>query len=118
VAEPLYGHLRHVYVAETDAQARSEARSALSRWFDSFNHLWLRDRGEEFWPSDVEAFAAEGFLVAGSPTTVQQQLRECLPEWGGNYFAGVFAFGSLPPDRSLRSMDLFATEVIPGLLDA
>jgi alkanesulfonate monooxygenase SsuD/methylene tetrahydromethanopterin reductase-like flavin-dependent oxidoreductase (luciferase family) len=118
VAEPLYGHLRHVYVAETDAQARSEARSALARWFDSFNHLWLRDRGEEFWPSDVEAFAAEGFLVAGSPTTVQQQLRECLPEWGGNYFAGVFAFGSLPAEKSLRSMDLFATEVIPGLLDA
>jgi alkanesulfonate monooxygenase SsuD/methylene tetrahydromethanopterin reductase-like flavin-dependent oxidoreductase (luciferase family) len=115
VAEPLYGHARHVYVAETDAEARSEAKSALAKWFDSFNHIWLRDRGEEFWPSDPEAFTAAGFLVAGSPDTVRRQLRECLPAWGGNYFVGVFAFGNLSPEKSLRSMDLFAREVIPGL---
>jgi alkanesulfonate monooxygenase SsuD/methylene tetrahydromethanopterin reductase-like flavin-dependent oxidoreductase (luciferase family) len=115
VAEPLYGHARHVYVANTHAQARTEAMSALRRWFDSFNHLWLRDRGEEYWPSDLEAFAREGYLVAGSPATVREQLRECLPVWGGNYFLGAFAFGSLTREQSLRSLDLFAREVIPGL---
>ena len=115
VAEPLYGHARHVYVAETDAQARLEAKSALAKWFESFNHVWLRDKGEEYWPSDVEAFASEGFLVAGSPDTVRRQLRECLPEWGGNYFVGAFAFGDLTGEKSLRSLDLFAREVIPGL---
>jgi hypothetical protein len=59
---------------------------------------------------------AGGFLVAGSPATVLRQLRECLPQWGGNYFVGVFAFGDLPPEKSLRSMELFAREVIPGLV--
>jgi len=115
VAEPLYGHVRHVYVADTDAQARSEARSALATWFESFNHVWLRDRGEEYWPSDIDAFEAEGFLVAGSPETVRRQLADCLPQWGGNYFVGAFAFGSLAGEKSLRSLDLFAREVIPGL---
>ena len=115
VAEPLYGHVRHLYVADTDAQARSEARSALARWFESFNHVWLRDRGEEYWPSDIDAFEAEGFLVAGSPETVRRQLADCLPQWGGNYFVGAFAFGSLAGEKSLRSLDLFAREVIPGL---
>jgi len=115
VAEFLYGYVRHVYVVETDVQARLEAKSALAKWFESFNHLWLRDRGEEYWPSDVEAFASEGFLVAGSPDTVRRQLRECLPEWGGNYFVGAFAFGNLAGEKSRRSLDLFAREVIPGL---
>jgi alkanesulfonate monooxygenase SsuD/methylene tetrahydromethanopterin reductase-like flavin-dependent oxidoreductase (luciferase family) len=118
VAEPLYGHVRHIYVAETDAKARSEATAALAKWFDSFNMIWLRDRGEEFWPSDTEAFTAEGFLVAGSPATVLRQLRVCLPQWGGNYFVGVFAFGNLAAEKSLRSMDLFAREVIPGLVES
>jgi alkanesulfonate monooxygenase SsuD/methylene tetrahydromethanopterin reductase-like flavin-dependent oxidoreductase (luciferase family) len=118
VTEPLYGHARHVYVAETDAQARAEATAALARWFESFNHLWLRDRGEEYWPSDLEAFAAEGYLVAGSPVAVRQQLQDCLPGWGGNYFVGAFAFGDLTREQSLRSLDLFAREVIPGLLAA
>jgi alkanesulfonate monooxygenase SsuD/methylene tetrahydromethanopterin reductase-like flavin-dependent oxidoreductase (luciferase family) len=116
VSEPLYGHVRHVCVAETDAEARSAAASALAKWFDSFNWIWVRDRGEEFWRSDPEAFMAGGFLVAGSAATVLRQLRECLPQWGGNYFVGVFAFGDLPPERSIRSMDLFAREVIPGLV--
>jgi alkanesulfonate monooxygenase SsuD/methylene tetrahydromethanopterin reductase-like flavin-dependent oxidoreductase (luciferase family) len=115
VSEPLYGHVRHVCVAETDAEARSAAMPALAKWFESFNHVWVRDRGRENWPSDLEAFEAAGFLVTGSPTTVRRRLAECLAEWGGNYFVGVFAFGSLSAEQSLRSIDLFASEVIPGL---
>lgn len=115
VAEPLYGHARHIYVAETDAEARAEAMAALARWFESFNYLWLRDRGEEYWPSDLEAFVEAGYLVAGSPSTVRRLLGEHLPRWGGNYFLGAFAFGSLTRDQSLRSLDLFAREVIPRL---
>ncbi|MBO0701564.1 MAG: LLM class flavin-dependent oxidoreductase [Candidatus Dormibacteraeota bacterium] len=115
VAEPLYGHARHVYVAETDAQARAEAMPALARWFESFNHLWLRERGEEYWPVDLERFAEEGYLLAGSPATVRRRLQECLPAWGGNYFLGAFAFGNLTREQMLRSLDLFGREVIPGL---
>ena len=114
VADPLYGHARHIYVAETDEGARAEAMPALARWFESFNYLWLRDRGEEYWPSDPEGFAEQGYLVAGSPATVRGRLRECLPVWGGNYFLGAFAFGNLTREQSLRSLDLFTREVIPG----
>ncbi len=115
VPEPLYGHARHVYVAETDTQARAEAMPALARWFESFNYLWLRDRGEEYWPSDLEAFAEQGYLIAGSPATVRRRLQEYLAMWGGNYFVGAFAFGSLTREQSLRSLELFTRGVIPGL---
>ena len=46
---------------------------------------------------------------------MRRQLADCLPQWGGNYFVGAFAFGSLAGEKSLRSLDLFAREVIPGL---
>ena len=115
MTDPLYGHSRHIYVAETDTEAHTEAMAALARWFESFNYLWMRDRGEEYWPSDLEAFAEEGYLVAGSPDTVRRRLREYLPVWGGNYFLGAFAFGGLTRDQTLRSLDLFMRHVIPGL---
>jgi alkanesulfonate monooxygenase SsuD/methylene tetrahydromethanopterin reductase-like flavin-dependent oxidoreductase (luciferase family) len=115
VAEPLYGNLRHVVVAETDAEAHALARPALKAWFESFNHIWVTQRGEEYYPSDVDAFIGQGHLILGSPTTVRRQVAQALDELGGNYFGGAFAFGSLSGEHALRSMELFASEVIPAL---
>jgi hypothetical protein len=42
-------------------------------------------------------------------------VAQALDELGGNYFGGAFAFGSLSGEHALRSMDLFATKVIPAL---
>jgi alkanesulfonate monooxygenase SsuD/methylene tetrahydromethanopterin reductase-like flavin-dependent oxidoreductase (luciferase family) len=72
VAEPLYGNLRHVVVADTDAEAHALARPALKAWFDSFNHIWVTQRGEEYYPSDIDAFIGQGHLVLGSPATVRR----------------------------------------------
>jgi len=113
--EPLYGNIRHVVVAETDAEAHALARRALRRWFDSFNFLWLSRHGREHYPSDVDAFIGRGHLLAGSPATVRRQVAAALEGLGGNYFAGVFAFGDLPAEASMRSLDLFGRQVVPGL---
>jgi alkanesulfonate monooxygenase SsuD/methylene tetrahydromethanopterin reductase-like flavin-dependent oxidoreductase (luciferase family) len=116
VAEPCVGVCHHVVVAETDAEAQAVARRALRRWFANFNHLWLREHGTEYFPSDVEAFIDAGHAIAGSPQTVRERVRRILVESGGNYFAGVFAFGDLTEEESLRSLDLFARQVIPDLV--
>ena len=115
VAEPLHGNIRHVVVADDDATAERLARGALERFFASFNFIWLRDAGKEYWPGDVGAFLEQGYALAGSPPTVARQVREVGERAGGNYFLGVFAFGDLDPAASLRSLDLFAREVIPAL---
>lgn len=115
VAEPLVGHARHVYVAETDAEALKDARSALAAFFANFNHLWIQHQGHEFFSSDFDAFVEQRFLLAGSPATVREQLRQELARLGGNYFVSTFAFGTLPEEKSLRSLDLFAREVMPAL---
>jgi alkanesulfonate monooxygenase SsuD/methylene tetrahydromethanopterin reductase-like flavin-dependent oxidoreductase (luciferase family) len=115
VARPRYGSIRHVVVAETDAEAHALARPALRRWFESFNHLWLTRQGVEHYPSDVDAFIDRGHLLVGSPATVRGQVAAALEALGGNYFVGVFAFGDLPSQAALRSLHLFAREVIPAV---
>lgn len=115
VAEPVCGNCRHVVVADTDAEARAIAVPALHDWFGSFNYFWLKEHGREHYPSDVDAFEERGFVLLGSPATVRRQLARALDELGGNYFAGVFAFGSLAPEHALRSLDLFAREVVPAV---
>lgn len=115
VAEPLVGHQRHVYVAESDEEALRDARTALAGFFANFNHLWLKHQGKEYFPSDFDAFVEQRFLLAGSPASVREQLRQELPKLGGNYFVATFAFGTLAEERSLRSMDLFARAVMPAM---
>src|SRR5215831_4412040 len=115
VAEPLVGHQRHVYVADTDAEALRDARTALAGFFANFNHLWLKHQGKEYFSLDFDAFVGQRFLLAGSPASVRDQLRQELTKLGGNYFVATFAFGTLAEERSLRSIDLFAREVMPAI---
>jgi hypothetical protein len=45
---------------------------------------------------------------------VRAQLERYVAVAGGNYFAGTFAFGTLSGEQILRSLDLFAREVMPA----
>ena len=54
-------------------------------------------------------------MVVGSPGTVREQLETYLEQSGANYVIGCFAFGSLPEEQVLTSVDLFAKEVVPAL---
>jgi alkanesulfonate monooxygenase SsuD/methylene tetrahydromethanopterin reductase-like flavin-dependent oxidoreductase (luciferase family) len=115
VRRPRYGIVRHVHVAETDRRARAEARPAHDRFFAHFNQLWRERLGHEVYPADFEAFVDQSFLLVGSPGTVAERVATELRASGGNYFGSVFAFGGLRPERYLRSIDLFAREVMPAV---
>ena len=66
-------------------------------------------------PADWDAMVAGGQGIAGSPETVTEYLQTQLAETGCNYVVGQFAFGDLTRDECLRSIDLFASEVMPAL---
>ena len=53
--------------------------------------------------------------VAGAPATVTEFLRAQLDHTGCNYVVGQFAFGDLSLPDMLRSVALFADEVMPAL---
>jgi alkanesulfonate monooxygenase SsuD/methylene tetrahydromethanopterin reductase-like flavin-dependent oxidoreductase (luciferase family) len=57
----------------------------------------------------------EGWLVAGSPETVIDKLRDQQKETGFGKLLGVFCFGNLPHETVKRNLRLFAAEVAPAL---
>jgi alkanesulfonate monooxygenase SsuD/methylene tetrahydromethanopterin reductase-like flavin-dependent oxidoreductase (luciferase family) len=114
---PFRGIFRQVYVAETDADALREAKPAYAAWFANYNYLWAKHgRLDRHGDEEDFAYALErrGVLV-GSPATVRAQVQECLDVTGANYFAAGFAWGSFTTEQVLRSLDLFAREVMPAL---
>lgn len=53
-----------------------------------------------------------GGVVAGTPETIREYMDEYVST-GANYFVASFQWGSLSHEQAMRSVELFATEVMP-----
>ena len=118
VEHPKYGFSVHVHVAESDAKAREQARPAFEQFMHNFTYRFVR-RGQPDRYADRRNFDDElqrGRVVVGSPDTVREQLASYIERSGANYVIGCFAFGSLPAEQVLESVDLFARHVIPAFV--
>ena len=115
---------RYFYVAETEEQAHREAREALN-WTLDLN-TWRReyavgsevyDRMADYlerrtvFPPTYE-YLAENRAFIGSPDQCAAKIQE-LHDAGVRYFGCNFAFGGLDQKQQLKSMELFAREVMP-----
>jgi len=117
VAEPRLGATRHVFVADSAAEAEEVARAAYSD-FDR-NFLTRPGRvGDESRRGDYDTAVGWGGIFVGTPDSVREQVQAFIDESGANYFVGTFAFGSLTTDQILRSLKLFADEVMPNIRPA
>jgi alkanesulfonate monooxygenase SsuD/methylene tetrahydromethanopterin reductase-like flavin-dependent oxidoreductase (luciferase family) len=117
VARPNYGFSLHIHVADTDDQARRHAQPAYEQFMHNFTYRFVR-RGQPNRWADRANFLDElerGRILVGSPQTVSDRLADYVERSGANYVLGCFAFGSLPIDQILHSVDLFAREVIPAV---
>lgn len=122
-----------IYVGETDKKAHEEARQHVHWLF----HKGLKQGPEIVFPpgymspsslrgvlmSGSRSFSqmtyddllAEGYVVAGGPDTVVDRLGELHDELGFGQIIGLFALGDMPHERTLASMERFATEVMPAI---
>lgn len=119
---PLVGVSRHIVVAETDAQAQALARPAYARWLAGFRKLWL-DNGydvpiRELYPDTWDDLVAIRNGCAGSPETVLDYTRREVERCGVNYLVSWFAFGDLPTEAAIHSVELFSRHVMPAFKDA
>ena len=115
---PKLGMNRHLVLAESDEEAVAVARRAYRRWYASFMALWWKhDRPPAgvSYPPEIDGFLADGRAVAGTPATVRATLQAQLEASGVNYLGCRLAFGDLSLTESLRSVELFAREVMPHL---
>jgi alkanesulfonate monooxygenase SsuD/methylene tetrahydromethanopterin reductase-like flavin-dependent oxidoreductase (luciferase family) len=122
-----------IYVAETDEQAEREAREHLIWLF----HKGLKQGVEIVFPPgymtpgsmrglltsgmkaypelSYEELVGEGYVVVGSPATVTARLRELYEELGFGQLIGLFSLGAATHEQTVRSMELFAADVMPAL---
>jgi alkanesulfonate monooxygenase SsuD/methylene tetrahydromethanopterin reductase-like flavin-dependent oxidoreductase (luciferase family) len=116
-ALPKLGLGRFIVVAPSDAAALALARRAYLVWHASFTHLFRRHGRQQSHPrpATFDLVMERGQGIAGSPATVAEFLSSQLRATGCNYVVGQFAFGDLTREESLRSIGLFAGEVIPFL---
>src|SRR5262249_43739977 len=116
-ALPMLGLGRFIVVAPSDAEALRLARRAYPKWHTSFTHLFrLHGRTQMHpRPPDFDTLVQRGQGIAGAPATVTEFLSSQLAETGCNYVVGQFAFGDLSLAETLRSVALFASDVMPAL---
>jgi alkanesulfonate monooxygenase SsuD/methylene tetrahydromethanopterin reductase-like flavin-dependent oxidoreductase (luciferase family) len=114
---PLMGTTRHMVIAESEREANHIARKAYARWYESFMYLWVKHgtKPNAYFPSTWDELVGAGRALAGTPETVREQLAEQIEKSGVNFVLTRFAFGDLPFTTSLRSVELFAKEVMPWI---
>jgi alkanesulfonate monooxygenase SsuD/methylene tetrahydromethanopterin reductase-like flavin-dependent oxidoreductase (luciferase family) len=116
------GVQRHIFVADTDAEAKRFAKPAMDAHLANLN--WLRTmhgvtgltsrlnvpRG-----ADYEACVADGTVISGNPETVRAEIERQVRELGVNYLLTYLFLGTMSLAEALRSLQLFSTEVMPKL---
>jgi alkanesulfonate monooxygenase SsuD/methylene tetrahydromethanopterin reductase-like flavin-dependent oxidoreductase (luciferase family) len=120
--EPIrVGTQRPVYVTDSAADARAAAEQA--RWnmrvtLSLRNNYERVERGRAmpvpFASEPSTDDLLEKFAVIGTPDTCIRQLRRLQEAMGIDHFNASFSFGDLSQDQILRSMQLFAKEVMPA----
>ena len=121
VETPLVGVGRHIFIADTDAEAENLARPAYEHWYESLVKLW---RVHNDTPrtgmiiGDYEEARRLGVAVVGSPATVLADLSAQIEEIAINYLVCQLFWGSLTHDQEMRSLELFAAEIMPALAES
>ena len=97
-----FGCIRHVYVAESDAEAAKVAPEAIEYYLNStrqFRPVGDHERGQ---------------MIFGGPETCVQKIAELQDTAQVNTLLCWMNFGDLKQETILRSMKLFAEEVVPA----
>jgi alkanesulfonate monooxygenase SsuD/methylene tetrahydromethanopterin reductase-like flavin-dependent oxidoreductase (luciferase family) len=116
-ALPFIGTTRHMVIADTDRAALDIARRAYRCWHASFMHLFKKHNAQPrfaIYSDDFDEVCASGLVIAGSAARVRDTVMAIQADSGMNYLLCRFAFGDMTFVESMRSIDLFAEQVMPA----
>lgn len=133
-AEPeKMGWMAPIYVAESDEQARAEAKPHIESFANKFLrkpfemrlppgyvtfgslHGIMAAKASQTRDRSMEEIIESGAFVCGSPETVRTMLLERQRELGYGWQLCLLQFGTLPADLTRKNMELFSTRVMPFL---
>ncbi len=123
-----------VYVAETDEQARAEAKPHIEVLFNrllrlpfemlfppgylttkSLKNMRSHKRSVSGQEHTVDSLIEQGIIVCGSPDTVRKQFTDAHRLLGFQNLLCLMQFGTLPRDLTEKNIKMFAKEVMPAL---
>ena len=123
-----------VYVAETDARAREEAKPHIEILFNrllrlpfemlfppgylsaqSLKNMRSHKRSVAGQEHTVDSLIEAGIIICGSPDTVRRKFTEAHRLLGFQNLLCLMQFGTLPRDLTENNIRLFAKEVLPAL---
>jgi alkanesulfonate monooxygenase SsuD/methylene tetrahydromethanopterin reductase-like flavin-dependent oxidoreductase (luciferase family) len=134
------GVSRQVYVGATDAKAKEEAEQHVHHFFHQIsaphaserlravNEARVTERSFSYksephrgmptgTDADYEQVMRAGYCIVGSPDTVTRRIREQQEALGVGLFLTYLPFGTMEPPQAMKSLELFAQEVMPNLQD-
>jgi alkanesulfonate monooxygenase SsuD/methylene tetrahydromethanopterin reductase-like flavin-dependent oxidoreductase (luciferase family) len=125
-----------IYVADTDERALEEARRGVETLFNNYLRMtsemlippgytslnstknffrMRRNMGTRTAYMTAEELVGNGTAVVGSPKTVLNALRRMRDKTGFEILIGMFQFGVMTDELARRSIERFATDVMPHL---
>ena len=117
----LQGMLRLIVVADNEQKAEALAREALADWFGKLTKLWKEYNVEAPMVGalgDYDVARNIGALIVGTAEQVSETLAQQIEETEVNYILAQMAFGNLPHNDEMRSLELFAEQVMPKFQSA
>src|SRR5262249_34800780 len=111
-----------IFLADTEAEAARFAKPAMEAHLAHLN--WLRVKHGVTGPTsrlniprgaNYEECVADGTVIAGTPDKVCAAIERQAAELGFNYLLTYLFLGTMTLADALRSLQLFATEVMPKL---
>jgi hypothetical protein len=134
------GFAQAVMVAETDEQAERDYAQHMDYFYNRCLHVYqgFADAPGYRTESTIRAgflaqvgraaalrreglqwkdFIKEGYIIAGSPKTVRDRLREAMKSLNCGHLMILQQLGSMPPELTRKNTELFAREVMPQMRD-
>ena len=115
VSEPYLAKTQHLVIAEGEREAEKLGLDAYWKWAGHIHHLTRKLGRPDVHKNDPYAEDSAHRLITGSPKSALAKLQEMLQVTSANYLLCVFSFGDLAPEHAMRSLKLFASEVMPRL---
>ena len=109
---PHVGITRFVYLDKDGRRAREHGTLASHQFHENLVYLWKKYKVTAVSLDEVKR-SAQTTLMLGTPGEVRERIQQELEQTGANYYVPRFAFGNMTHDESVRSFELFTSEVMP-----
>jgi alkanesulfonate monooxygenase SsuD/methylene tetrahydromethanopterin reductase-like flavin-dependent oxidoreductase (luciferase family) len=109
---PHAGITRFVYLSENEQHAKERGTLASHEFHENLTYLWRTYNVTAVSLDEVKR-AAQTTLMLGKPADIRARIEQEIEATGANYYVPRFAFGNLTHQESVRSFELFTSEVMP-----